>query len=249
MTADALQRTTDGRDFYFFVLKRDATEQLYGSFFGQSGGFTDHVDGGTSRFDQNGVIYQGVCANCGGTVPFPTTPGAWATAKPASANCNLGMVKISFNLAGVGSDVQSAIGGVPKDTAGCFPLTVVFTDLIRNATEYIWNFGDGTPDLGPLPAATGYTQSHTFTAVGNYLVSLIAINPGSCNIRDTSYIHIRVGDLKANLQMSFGKTGACTALDYQFNNLSTTDISTTFYGFFFYLGFWRWKPAGRSRIK
>ena len=51
--------------------------QLYGSYFGQNGGFTDHVDGGTSRFDANGVIYQGVCANCGGGVPFPTTPGVW----------------------------------------------------------------------------------------------------------------------------------------------------------------------------
>ena len=51
---------------------------------------------------------------------------------------------------------------------------------------------------------------------------LIAIDPTSCNIRDTSYVNIKVGDLKANLALSFGKVGACTALDYQFNNLSTT---------------------------
>ncbi|MGZ8549571.1 MAG: DUF7948 domain-containing protein, partial [Chitinophagaceae bacterium] len=77
ITADALQKSTDGRDFYFFVLRRDAAGPgpLYASFFGQSGGYTDHVDGGTSRFDQNGVIYQGVCANCGGGAVFPTTPG------------------------------------------------------------------------------------------------------------------------------------------------------------------------------
>jgi gliding motility-associated-like protein len=222
ITPDALPTTPDGRDFYFFVLKRNATGQLYGSYFGQNGGYTDHVDGGTSRFDQNGVIYQAVCANCGGGAVFPTTPGAWATAKPASANCNLGMIKISFNLAGVGSDVSSAIGGVPSDTAGCFPLDVVFTDQIRNATYYIWNFGDGTPSTGLLPANTGYTQPHTYNTVGNYRVMLIAIDSASCNIRDTSYINIRVGDLKANLRLSFGKTGACTALDYQFNNLSTT---------------------------
>ena len=59
--------------------------QLYGSYFGQNGGYTDHVDGGTSRFDQNGVIYQAVCANCGGGATFPTTPGAWATAKTCAA--------------------------------------------------------------------------------------------------------------------------------------------------------------------
>ena len=222
ITADAIQRSTDGKDFYFFVLKKDAASQLYGSYFGQNLGFTDHVDGGTSRFDENGVIYQGVCANCGGGVPFPTTFGAWASTKPPSATCNLGMIKIAFNLAGVGVDVSSAIGGVPNDTAGCFPLDVTFTDLVRNAQTYYWNFGDGSPELGPLPGTTGYTQVHTFANVGTYRVRLIAIDSASCNITDTSYVTIKVGDLKANLGLSFNKTGACTALDYIFNNLSTT---------------------------
>ncbi|MDQ3278815.1 MAG: hypothetical protein M3Q06_10850, partial [Bacteroidota bacterium] len=45
VTADAMKPTPDinqetglGNDFYFFVLKRDATAQLYGSYFGQNGG-------------------------------------------------------------------------------------------------------------------------------------------------------------------------------------------------------------------
>lgn len=221
---------TDGRDFYFFVLRKDAAGPgpLFASFFGQGGGFTDHVDGGTSRFDQNGVIYQAVCANCNGGASFPTTPGVWGPTKPASAGCNLGMIKIAFNLAGVGSDVSSAIGGVPNDTAGCLPLDVTFTDLIRNAQEYIWDFGDGTPQVGPLPAAQGYTQTHTFQSLGTFQVMLVAINPTSCNVRDTSYTHIRVGDLKANLRLSFQKVGACTALDYQFNNNSFTDPTRPF---------------------
>src|SRR6185503_16954985 len=121
VTPDAFKPTTDGKDFYFFVMKKDAVgpNPLYASFFGQDGGpVGDHVDGGTSRFDVNGVIYQGVCANCGGGANFPTTLGAWSTSKPASAFCNLGMVKMAFNLAGVGANVASAIGGVPRDTAG-----------------------------------------------------------------------------------------------------------------------------------
>jgi gliding motility-associated-like protein len=221
VTADALKPATDGSDFYFFVLRKDAAGPgpLYASFFGQNGGFTDHVDGGTSRFDQNGVIYQGVCANCGGG-PFPTTAGAWVTVKPNSAFCNLGMIKLAFNLAGVGANVQSAIGGVPNDTSGCFPLDVVFTDQIRNAVEYIWNFGEGDPDVGPLPAATGYTQTNTFDVPGLYQVMLVAINPASCNVRDTSYINIRVGDLRADLAADYVKVGPCTSLTYQFNNLT-----------------------------
>ncbi|HEX6191599.1 MAG TPA: SBBP repeat-containing protein, partial [Chitinophagaceae bacterium] len=175
-TPDALDPSTDGADFYFFVLKRDATDILYGSFFGQTGGYIDHVDGGTSRFDRNGVIYQGVCANCGGGVPFPTTTGAWATVNGSTNRCNMAMFKMSFNLSGVGADVESAINGVPMDTAGCVPLKVDFTDQIRNAQSYIWNFGDGSGDVGPIPAATGYTQSHTFNTVGTFRVMLIAID-------------------------------------------------------------------------
>jgi hypothetical protein len=39
ITPDHLPNITpDGRDFYFFVLKRDAASQLYGSYFGQNGG-------------------------------------------------------------------------------------------------------------------------------------------------------------------------------------------------------------------
>ncbi len=71
VTPDAIKSTTDGRDFYFFVMEKDATAQLYGSFFGQTGGEGDHVDGGTSRFDTRGAIYQAICANCWVTMPAP----------------------------------------------------------------------------------------------------------------------------------------------------------------------------------
>ncbi len=229
VTSDALKPTsTDNSDFYFFVLARDATAQLYGSFFGQNGGLVDHVDGGTSRFDQNGVIYQAICANCGGNAVFPTTTGAWSTVKPAAAQCNLAMVKIEFNYSGVGADVLSAIGGVQRDTFGCVPLSVDFTDQVRNAQSYIWDFGDGTPPVGPLPANVGFTQSHTYTATGLYQVMLIAIDPASCNIRDTSYLNILVGDLRADLDFNAVKTGPCDAFQYQFNNLSVTPPARPF---------------------
>jgi len=32
VTPDAFKSVTDGKDFYFFVLKKDATSQLFGSF-------------------------------------------------------------------------------------------------------------------------------------------------------------------------------------------------------------------------
>ena len=220
VTPDAIKSTTDNADFYFFVLKKNATGQLFGSFFGQNGGFVDHVDGGTSRFDANGVVYEAICANCEiGVVPptqFPTTTPVWSDKKPASAFCNLALVKIAFNLAGVGAGVQSAINGVPRDTAGCVPLTVDFSDTVRNAQSYIWSFGDGSPAV----PTTNFTISHTYNVVGTFQVMLIGIDSTTCNIRDTSYLHIKVGDLKATIDFTPVKLSPCDSFKYRFDNLS-----------------------------
>jgi gliding motility-associated-like protein len=226
VTPDAIKPSPDidpatglGEDFYFFVLKKDATQPLYGTYFGQnSHTIGDHVDGGTSRFDQNGVIYQAICASCGNTSPFPTypNPGVYAPAKPPSANCNLAMVKIAFNLAGVGSGVQSFINGVARDTAGCVPLTVDFTDTLAQAVSYEWNFGDGSPQITTTVPST----SHTFNTVGTFRVMLVAIDSSTCNIRDTSYLNIRVGASKALLDFIPRKQGDCHDFNYRFDNTS-----------------------------
>ena len=232
VTPDAFKPTTDGRDLYFFVLQKDAAAQLFGSFFGENNtanqGGTDHVDGGTSRFDENGVIYQAICGNCklgAPTAPvYPTTPGAWSTNNNTAGGCNLTMVKIAMNLAGVAGNIRSSIAGVPRDTSGCVPLTVDFVDTIGNAQSYEWNFGDGSPNI---TTATPNT-SHTFNAVGTYSVRLIAIDPNTCNVRDTSYINIRVGDLRATLGFNPVKLPPCDAFQYRFDNLSVAPPSRPF---------------------
>jgi len=225
VTSDAIKSTTDGKDIYFFVLKKDATAQLFGSFFGEDNppnAGSDHVDGGTSRFDANGVIYQAICGNCKLAPPpypvFPTTPGAWSTTNNASTGggCNLTMVKIAMNLAGVAGGVQSAIDGVPRDTAGCVPLTVDFRDTVMNAQSYEWIFGDGSP----MATTTSPNISHTYTAVGVYRVMLVAIDPNTCNVRDTSYLNIRVGNLEALIDFDPFKLLPCDSFKYRFDNLS-----------------------------
>jgi gliding motility-associated-like protein len=218
-TADAIKAVSDNNDFYFFVLQKNAVNILYGSFFGQDGGFPDHVDGGTSRFDQNGVIHQAICANCSGGGTFPTTAGVWGPTKPTSANCNLAMVKVAFNLAGVGSGVQASIEGVPRDTAGCVPLIVDFTDTIHNGVSYEWYFNyvpGNPPDLiTPTPNA-----SWPFNTVGTFPVMLVAIDPNTCNVRDSSFTNIKVGNIEAFLDMDIHKLDPCDSFKYRFDNLS-----------------------------
>src|SRR5690606_33614713 len=60
ITPNAFQSTTDGSDFYVMVMEDDASNINYGSFFGGPVS-SEHVDGGTSRFDRKGKVYQAIC--------------------------------------------------------------------------------------------------------------------------------------------------------------------------------------------
>jgi gliding motility-associated-like protein len=228
ITPGAVKSITDNKDFYFIVVRKDAASILYGSFFGQGGvgpsGFGEHVDGGTSRYDQQGVIYQAICANCEGRnangVPnpgYPTTPGVVGPINGTNGSgCNLGVVKIAFNFAGVGAGVRAFINGV-YDTSGCVPLDVQFKDTVRIASSYEWNFGDGTPNV----FTKNFDITHTYTAVGDYRVMLVGIDSSTCNIRDTAYTTIRVRNNEAYLNFTANKLQPCQSLSYQFNNTST----------------------------
>lgn len=219
-TANAISRVTDGNDFYFFVLEKDATSQLFGSFFGTNdpNAYGDHVDGGTSRFDRRGVIYQAVCANCGKVGFFPTTSGSWAPGNPAAsgARCNEAAVKIAFELSGVISSIRSSINGVIRDSTGCIPLTVDFADTIALGKKYVWNFGDGSGDTTTI----GPNASHTYVAIGDYRVRLISIDSSTCNISDTSYMTIHARANRADIAFTVQKLPPCQSLTYQFNNTS-----------------------------
>jgi PKD domain len=176
-------------------LQKNAVSQLYGSFFGQNGGFTDHADGASSRFDKNGVLYQTICANCNGiqspTVVFPTTAGSWSTINPGSG-CNQAGVKMDLRFGrALSAGLKATSGGIAKDTS-CLPFTVLLTDTIASARKYKWNFGDGSPEVNFY--APPNLVSHQFTTVGSFRITLVAADSLSCNLTDTVYKTITVQD-------------------------------------------------------
>lgn len=188
------QSTTDGFDFYFMGLDSNAAALKYGSYFG--GGISqEHVDGGTSRFDPQGKIYQSVCAGCGGNSvtganqDFPVTPGAWPNTpgnpnhNTDNFNCNNGVIKLDFQL-------QLAVSTINTNTvSGCLPLTVTFTNATPPTgtnTSYIWYLGNGQT------TSTTINPIVTYTTPGNFTVSLVVIDPASCNIKDSSVTFITV---------------------------------------------------------
>lgn len=185
----AIQRNTDGSDFYMIVLERDARALLYATFLGGNNllGSGEHVDGGTCRFDREGVVYHAVCAGCGGFSTFPTTPGVVSTTNN-SQNCNLAAFKIAFDLAGIKADFTPLDRfGDTLEFKGCPPLLVTIdnTSKATPQTNYFWDWGDGSK-------VTGFEPSHVFQDSGLFLVQLIIEDSASCNIRDTTYANILV---------------------------------------------------------
>ena len=217
----------DGQDFYFFVLEKNAQSQLFGSHFGQNGSTGDHVDGGTSRFDANGVIYQAICGCGTPSNPlnrFPTTPGAANNNSSGGEGCNQAAVKIEMNFAGIGASVKATIDGV-IDTIGCVPLTIKFTDTLAKGKMYIWNYGDGTPK-DDTTYAPNNTVTHTYMAVGEYWLTLVSIDSATCNIADTATIKVKVGNNNINADFSFFKLDSCNSLRYQFVNQTVATVPT-----------------------
>ncbi len=206
VTPDAFQATTDGSDFYFMVLSRDAQNLLFGSYFG--GTSHEHVDGGTSRFSPKGIVYQAACAGCSGG-DFPTTPASYSPGKP-TINCNFGAIKIDFqqtvrSLPDVDFDVD-------VDTV-CNNLEVTFTNNSLNANQFSWDFGNGL-------TSTQSTPSTVYSTFGSYTVTLVATDT-VCDISDTNTVeinHQKGVEPKAAFEIDY--MGCDNTYEARFTNLS-----------------------------
>ncbi|MCW5899911.1 MAG: gliding motility-associated C-terminal domain-containing protein [Flavobacteriales bacterium] len=172
ITPGAYQTTTDGSDFYLMVLEPDAEGLNYATYFG--GSASEHVDGGTSRFDKNGKVYQAVCAACGAG-SFPTTPGAWST-NAGHPNCNLGVFKFDLFIPQADIDIAG-------DNQICFPATVQFVNNSTGGNTYLWDFGDGN-------TSTEFAPAHTYTQEGVFIVTMTMTDQYGCSQPATSSIEI-----------------------------------------------------------
>lgn len=180
VTTDAIYSLPpNGFDFYLLVIEREMTGILYGSYFGISDA-QEHVDGGTSRFDKDGVVYQSVCGACGGSTGGNiTTPGAWS-ASDLSTNCNNLIFKFDFEL------IPNAEFTV-DDNIGCLPLTVNFDNFSTDSDFYLWDFGNGDT------TSIIFEPVITFDSVGVYTVYLY-VTDSICLLTDTAEIQIFVYD-------------------------------------------------------
>lgn len=184
VTPNAIQATTDGSDYYLTMFSEDADSLLFATFFGGTAS-DDHVDGGTSRFDKKGIVYQAVCASCGPqTSDFPATPGAWSNTDNSvtifGSRCNLGVFKLDLTQ-------LTANAGVYTTPYYCVGDSVPFQNLSNGGVTFTWDFGDGSP------VSNLVEPSHIYTTPGNYNVRLIVVDAVSCLVEDTSFVNVFIG--------------------------------------------------------
>lgn len=103
LTSDAFQKTTDGSDFYILVYSIDLKKIYYASYYGGRVS-EEHVDGGTSHLDANFIIYQTICAGCGGYSDMPTSIDAYSRINKGRrafnlnyGGCNIALIKFDLN--------------------------------------------------------------------------------------------------------------------------------------------------------
>ena len=171
LTPNAHQSTPGG--FWLAVLTGDFSQLVYATYMGAAG---DHVDGGTSRFDPQGIVYQSVCT---ASSTQYQSPGCWSPTNMVNS-WDVASFKFDFELSGVIASLTIS----PNDS-GCAPHTVNFTNTSVAGLNYLWDFGDGNTSNLASP-------THTFTTAGTYTVALYAYNPNGCINEDTDYTTIKV---------------------------------------------------------
>ena len=197
-TSNAYQTSTNGSNFYIGVLSENAGQLNYGTFMGGVASSSNHVDGGTSRFDKQGRIYHAVCGGCGGNANgFTTTPSAYSQTNNSS-NCNLAAWK--FDLGAMLSAMSF------PDLPYCSNDTIFFTNDSQNGDSYFWDFGDG----GTSTATTPY---HIYASGGTYEIMFVVIDDDACFDSDTSYLTIEIGDFNGTVIQP--ATAICPGDDFQ----------------------------------
>jgi len=181
ITSGAFQSTTDNSDFYFYVLNRDAQEVYYATYFGKAGE-ADHVDGGTSRFDKDGVVYQSLCAACGGsrTNYAPGQQNVHSPNRPVtttSNRCSNSLLKFDMSLNPQARFIVDTSDNclIPGDS-----VMIRIIDSSFRADQYDWDFF-GSRVQGQL--STGDTVVY-LTSPGLYSISQL-ISDTVCLLDDS----------------------------------------------------------------
>ncbi|GAA4351382.1 hypothetical protein GCM10023185_09990 [Hymenobacter saemangeumensis] len=165
--------------FYIAQLSGNAQQLVYGTYFGNG---NSHVDGGTSRFDKKGIIYQSMCVGSG-SGSLPITSNAWSSSIGSGAGYNNAAFKIDV----LQLDANFFPSPIPTNNPlftqreQCAPARFYFNRPSVAGTAAQWDFGNGQTS----------TQQNTVSVVynnpGRYAVRLTVFDPNSC-LQSVSFV-------------------------------------------------------------
>jgi len=184
ITEDAYQSSTDGNDFYLMVLSSNADELLYATYLGGNTGTGEHVDGGTSRFSKEGIVYQSVCS-CGQS-NYPTTFGAFDRFNNSmpegggDTRCNNAAFKFDLAI------LKASFEYTPNPA--CVPAPVVFRNTSRGGINFDWKIN------GETVSDSDTNFVYNFPASGDYFVELTVRDPATCKLVDVISDTISIGE-------------------------------------------------------
>ena len=240
ITSDAIQsqpifsgsNSVNG-DFYLMQLSAGAQQLLYGSYFGNG---TLHVDGGASRFDKRGIIYQTVCAGTGYPL-VPITANAWS---PVFGNLASGRNAVAFKI-----DVLQ----LPELSAGadrtiCPGGSVTLTVAPATVGTFTWspaeglNTTSGATVVASPKVPTRYTvrgtfangcSSETTVQVLIYTPPTLAFSslPLEYTNRQVSFLNTSQGATSYNWDFGDGQSSTETAPTHSYAQAGTYSVKLT----------------------
>ena len=180
-TPGAAQTTTDGSDFYLAQFSAGITRLDYATFYGDTAPNTEgeHVDGGTSRFDPRGIVYQAVCS-CFSTTGFPIPSGANTYSVQNNSNTAFGT---SCNNAAFVLNFEPSIANAGAGQAVC--ATASPQPLVGTPAGGVWT---GSGVTGSV--AAGFTFSPSVALQGVQVLTYTVLSTGLCTTTDTRRVTV-----------------------------------------------------------
>ena len=188
-------------DAFITIFDATGSNLLYSTYIG--GSLTDQGFALTCDYDTVYVSGQTGSSN------FPTTAGAYDVTYNGGT-WDLFILKIYLGL-------QPSVSNFSLTNASC-SMGCTFTNLSTNATTYTWLFGDGG-------TSTLTNPTYTYTAAGQYTISLISDPGGSCADTSTNVIKI---NSSPTAQFSISQSNCNKTIGITNNSANATNNSWNF---------------------
>ena len=165
-----------------------------------------------------GTYPNGVAVNPAGTKVYVANPGSNTVSAidtatdTVTATVNVGNSPVAFGqfVGPLPAELILPVANFSTNvTSGYFPLTVYFTDLSEDATEWNWSFGDGN-------TSTEQNPEHTYSAAGTFNVNLTVSNAVSQSTK-TGVI---------NVKSAYPTASYAYITNYLSNTVSVIDTAT-----------------------